>query len=186
MARDDLWLQQLLDDTWDKYFAEVPQDNIVRIVFGKRAKRQLGSIRLDRRDPTVSIITLNGLFRSAEIPEFIAQEEMDVFVRVNVPVPADELCQRFKALRRLLVVELDGGNEEIAGLDVVGGKPFSCRERRNNIKHDVVRDQHCVVLFDQNTVKNISPIGYCYLPGEHEPLDGGFHLGHGSAKNDAG
>jgi hypothetical protein len=73
MKRDELWLQQLLDDTWDKHFAEVPQDNIVRIVFGKRAKRQLGSIRLDRRDPSVSIITLNGLFRSPEIPEFIAQ-----------------------------------------------------------------------------------------------------------------
>src|SRR5579863_2915308 len=69
--RDELWLQQLLDDTWDRYFADVPQDNIVRIEFGKRAKRQLGSIRLDRRDPTVSIITMNGLFRSPEIPEFI-------------------------------------------------------------------------------------------------------------------
>jgi hypothetical protein len=69
--RDELWLQQLLDDTWDRYFPEVPQDNIVRIVFGKRAKRQLGSIRLDRRDTTVSVITINGLFRDPMIPEFI-------------------------------------------------------------------------------------------------------------------
>lgn len=71
--RDDIWLQQLLDETWDKYFAEVPQDNIVRIEFGKRAKRQLGSIRLDRNDRSVSIITLNGLFRDPAIPEFIPQ-----------------------------------------------------------------------------------------------------------------
>ncbi len=69
--RDEFWLQQLLDDTWDRYFADVPQDNIVRIEFGRRAKRQLGSIRLDRKDPTVSIITMNGLFRDPAIPEFI-------------------------------------------------------------------------------------------------------------------
>jgi hypothetical protein len=43
----------------------------VRIEFGRRAKRQLGSIRLDRQDPTVSIITMNGLFRDPAIPEFI-------------------------------------------------------------------------------------------------------------------
>jgi len=70
-VRDELWLQALLDDIWDHHFADVPQDNIVRIEFGRRAKRQLGSIRLDRRDPTVSIITLNGLFRDPAIPEFI-------------------------------------------------------------------------------------------------------------------
>jgi hypothetical protein len=69
--RDDLWLQGLLDDTWDQHFSDVPQANIVRIEFGKRAKRQLGSIRRDRKDPTITIITLNGLFRDPSIPEFI-------------------------------------------------------------------------------------------------------------------
>ncbi len=69
--RDEYWLQQILDETWDRYFSEVPQNNIVRIQFGRIAKRQLGSIRLDRSDPSVSIITMNGLFRSAEIPEFV-------------------------------------------------------------------------------------------------------------------
>jgi len=71
--RDDIWLQELLDRTWDSYFSDVPQDNIVRIEFGRRAKRQLGSIRLDRNDAHTSIITLNGLFRDPEIPEFIAE-----------------------------------------------------------------------------------------------------------------
>lgn len=69
--RDEYWLQQLLDDTWDRYFQDVPQDNIVKIVFGRRAKRQLGSIKHDRTDPSVTIITLNGLFRDPSIPEFI-------------------------------------------------------------------------------------------------------------------
>ena len=70
--RDHTWLQQLLDSTWDTYFSDVPQDNDVRIEFGRRAKRRLGSIRLaaDRR---TSIITVNGLFRSQSIPESIIQ-----------------------------------------------------------------------------------------------------------------
>ena len=72
-TRDGLWLQALLDETWDEHFSEVPQANIVRIVFGRRAKRQLGSIRLDRRDPSVTIITMNGLFRLPEIPRHIVQ-----------------------------------------------------------------------------------------------------------------
>ncbi len=71
--RDDIWLQELLDNTWDSYFADVPQANTVRIVFGKRAKRQLGSIRRDRKQPEITIITLNGLFKSPDIPAFIPQ-----------------------------------------------------------------------------------------------------------------
>src|ERR1019366_3793437 len=69
--RDDRWLQGLLDRTWDMYFADVPQVNDVRIEYGRRAKRRLGSIRIDPADRTTSIITMNGLFRSAEIPEFV-------------------------------------------------------------------------------------------------------------------
>ncbi len=71
--RDSTWLQQLLDATWDSYFADVPQDNDVRIVFGRRAKRRLGSIMLDPHDRTTSIITINGLFRLPEVPEFVIQ-----------------------------------------------------------------------------------------------------------------
>ena len=69
--RDDAWLQQLLDHIWDRYFSDVPQHNDVRINFGRRAKRRLGSIMLDRHDRRTSIITMNGLFRSPEIPEFV-------------------------------------------------------------------------------------------------------------------
>ncbi len=69
--RDEAWLQQLLDSTWDSYFADVPQQNDVRIIFGRRAKRRLGSIGLDPRDPNVSVITMNGLFRLPEVPESV-------------------------------------------------------------------------------------------------------------------
>ncbi len=71
--RDQAWLQDLLDRTWDAHFADVPQDNDVRIEYGRRAKRRLGSIRLDPKDNRTSIITMNGLFRLPEVPEFVIQ-----------------------------------------------------------------------------------------------------------------
>ncbi len=71
--RDQNWLQAQLDDIWDRYFADVPQNNIVRIEFGRKARTRLGSIKVDRRDREVSVITLNGLFKSPEIPEMVIQ-----------------------------------------------------------------------------------------------------------------
>ncbi len=69
--RDDKWLYQLLDDVWDQYFSDVAQDNIVRIMFGRKAKNRLGSIKMDPHDREVSIITMNGLFRDTDVPEFV-------------------------------------------------------------------------------------------------------------------
>lgn len=69
--RDDIWLQEILDQTWDSYFSDVPQDNIVRIEFGRKARTRLGSIKLDRNDHSVTVITMNGLFKNPEIPEFV-------------------------------------------------------------------------------------------------------------------
>jgi len=69
--RDNSWLQQLLDEIWDQYFSDVPQENDVRIVFGRKAKRRLGSISVDPKDKNVSIITMNGIFRYEEIPRFV-------------------------------------------------------------------------------------------------------------------
>ncbi len=71
VKRDEIWLQELLDTAWDTYFDDVPQENDVRIVFGRRAKRRLGSISLDLSDRTVSIITMNGLFKLEEVPEYV-------------------------------------------------------------------------------------------------------------------
>ena len=71
--RDDNWLQELLDNVWDQHFADVPQINDVKIEFGRRAKRRLGSIRLDPTDKKTSIITMNGIFKLDAIPEFIVK-----------------------------------------------------------------------------------------------------------------
>lgn len=71
--RDQAWLQQLLDDIWDTSFADVPQVGDVRIGFGRRAKRRLGSISLDPLDRSVSVITLNGLFKLEAVPETVVR-----------------------------------------------------------------------------------------------------------------
>jgi hypothetical protein len=73
VKRDNAWLQALLDDIWDTSFADVEQENDVRIVFGRRAKRRLGSISLDPADRTVSVITINSLFKLPEVPEMIVR-----------------------------------------------------------------------------------------------------------------
>ncbi|MDB5178932.1 MAG: hypothetical protein JWN01_875 [Patescibacteria group bacterium] len=73
MKRDEAWLQQVLDKIWDNYFTDVPQENDVRMVFGRRAKRRLGSIGLDPNDRHTSIITINSIFKSPEIPEFVIE-----------------------------------------------------------------------------------------------------------------
>jgi hypothetical protein len=69
--RDDKWLYQLLDNIWDQHFSDVPQDNFVRIVWGRKTRNRLGSIKVDPKDPEVSIITLNSLFKDSEVPEFV-------------------------------------------------------------------------------------------------------------------
>lgn len=71
--RDDSWLQLVLDKIWDNYFSDVPQDNDVRITFGRRAKRRLGSISFDGRDKRISLITINGIFKKAVVPEFVVE-----------------------------------------------------------------------------------------------------------------
>jgi hypothetical protein len=73
ILRDNGWLQQILDKIWDNYFADVPQVNDVRIVFGRRAKRRLGSISLDPNDRHTSLITINSVFKDMEIPEFVIE-----------------------------------------------------------------------------------------------------------------
>ncbi len=73
ISRDEAWLQGVLDKIWDNYFPEVQQVNDVRIIFGRRAKRRLGSISLDPADRRTSIITMNGIFKREDIPEFVVE-----------------------------------------------------------------------------------------------------------------
>ena len=69
--RDQEWLENLLADIWYQHFSDVPQENDVRIVWGKRAKRRLGSISLDPGDRRTSIIRVNRIFQDLEVPEMV-------------------------------------------------------------------------------------------------------------------
>lgn len=71
--RDQDWLNHLLDRTIDKYFSDMDRINDIRIEFGRRARRRLGSIAVDPNNSNISIIRINGWFRSMEVPEYIVQ-----------------------------------------------------------------------------------------------------------------
>lgn len=68
--RDQEWLDRLLATTWRRYFSDLPQGEL-KIQFGRNARTRLGSIKLDRREPQLSVITLNGLFRDPAVPELV-------------------------------------------------------------------------------------------------------------------
>lgn len=89
--RDDKWLFAKLDEIWDTYFSDVPQDNDVKIVWGRKARNRLGSIKqtpnsklenlgLNRNSKfeirnlkthLTTIITINSLFKDEKIPEYV-------------------------------------------------------------------------------------------------------------------
>lgn len=71
--RDQEWLEKLFSTIWEEHFHDVEARNPIRVEFGRRAKRRLGSISLDRSDHKLSIIRVNGLFKSPDIPEMIVK-----------------------------------------------------------------------------------------------------------------
>ncbi len=74
MRRDEKWLFQQLDEVWDTYFSDVAQDNDVQIVWGRRARQRMGSIKQGekiRGKHPETIITINSLFKDTFIPEFV-------------------------------------------------------------------------------------------------------------------
>lgn len=71
--RDDKWLFQQLDEVWETFFPDMPQDNDVRIVWGRRARQRLGSISRDKHNDAGTLITINSLFKDEQIPDFVIQ-----------------------------------------------------------------------------------------------------------------
>lgn len=84
--RDNSFLENLLYDIWEEYFSDVPRQNLVRIRFGKHAKRQLGCIVLLKDDRSVerfigerddidvrsvSEIRITRYFAYDNVPEFV-------------------------------------------------------------------------------------------------------------------
>jgi hypothetical protein len=74
--RDDKWLFGKLDEVWDHYFNDVPQHNDVRIVWGRRARRRLGSIKHGENHNGIhkeTVITINALFKDPNIPDYVIE-----------------------------------------------------------------------------------------------------------------
>ena len=69
--RDQEWLENMLSNIWLKYFSDVEQANDVVIKYGRAAKNRLGSISLDRKNPKVSVITINPLYKDLDVPEYV-------------------------------------------------------------------------------------------------------------------
>ncbi len=71
--RDQEWLENMLADIWYKHFSDVEQSNTVKIQYGRKAKRRLGSISLDRADGQTTIITINPLYQDEIVPEYVVK-----------------------------------------------------------------------------------------------------------------
>lgn len=71
--RDDKWLFQQLDEVWETFFTDMPQDNDVRIVWGRRARQRLGSISPDKNNHGGTLVTINALFKDEQVPDFVVQ-----------------------------------------------------------------------------------------------------------------
>ncbi|MEK7461127.1 MAG: hypothetical protein AAB647_02845 [Patescibacteria group bacterium] len=69
--RTNAWLTAQLDAVWTAYFSDVPRANPVMIVFGKKARARLGSIRQKNGHTT---ITITGYFRNVAVPENVVHE----------------------------------------------------------------------------------------------------------------
>ncbi len=76
--RDDTWLFQKLDEIWDGHFSDIPQHNDVIIKFGRKARQRLGSIKQETKSirdlankNRKTIITINGLFKDPNVPEYV-------------------------------------------------------------------------------------------------------------------
>ena len=70
------WLNARLNTIWGQYFSDIPQETPVRIKWGQRSYRRLGSIRL-KTAPTgqhYSQITISSLLKAREVPSLIVDQ----------------------------------------------------------------------------------------------------------------
>ena len=88
--RTNTILEKKMYDIWEAYFNDVPRKNLVLIKFGRKAKRQLGSIKwVTKRtrvksflknkkelqefqdDERITLITITSYFKNTEIPDYV-------------------------------------------------------------------------------------------------------------------
>ena len=70
------WLNARLNTIWGQYFSDIPQETPVRIKWGQRSYRRLGSIRL-KTAPTgqhYSQITISSLLKAPQVTSLIVDQ----------------------------------------------------------------------------------------------------------------
>lgn len=81
--RDDKWLENKLEELWQKYFFDIDRKNKINIFFGRKANRRLASIcqknKYNKNSDTD--IRVNAHYKNPLVPEFV----------INVTI-AHELC----------------------------------------------------------------------------------------------
>jgi len=70
MVRDNDWLKQRLLFFLQNYFSDLQIKNDIVILFGRKAKARLGSIKLNPEN-NQTIITLTSYFKDEKIPQYI-------------------------------------------------------------------------------------------------------------------
>lgn len=78
MLRTNEWLDLQLQHIWQKHFSDIEQVTPIKIQFGRRAYRRLGSIilspsRADRQKQHAHIV-ISGILADTQVPEFIIQQ----------------------------------------------------------------------------------------------------------------
>jgi len=68
--RDNFLLLENTRRLWRQYFSDLPVKNDILVLFGRRNKRVLGSIKYNREKQT-TCIRLNGHFKNEKIPSYI-------------------------------------------------------------------------------------------------------------------
>lgn len=66
--RDNNWLLEKTKLLWNQYFNDIRLNNEIVVLFGRRNKRVLGSIKLELK-ARITLIRVNGYFRDEKIPE---------------------------------------------------------------------------------------------------------------------
>lgn len=79
VVRDDEWLSQRLELIWTEHFSDIERVTPIKISFGRRSYRRLGSIILKRglvegEIRFYSRITISGLLKSDEVPALIIDQ----------------------------------------------------------------------------------------------------------------
>ena len=88
--RDNLWLNERLNEIWELFFSDIVKKNNIKIRFLGKWKNKFGHIK--KLKDGSSEIVINGLFKNEKIPDYIvdltiAHEVVHYLHGFNSPYP---------------------------------------------------------------------------------------------------